>query len=239
MAKKFVDAASIRDRLARAQQEHADAKAAIKAAERQRDEALRDAQGLMGMDRLPTVQEVEKSAQEAQAQEKSARYNQSVQGAISNMKAKADELLQADPAEHSALMEFAARFEPVIGLAPGVRPGPLNTLGDEILASPEPVEVLRYLRDNPDTLQRIATLRTSREVAREVAKIEARIEARSQAEAAAPAGTAPRPVSQAPRPVRPVTGGRTAADSSEPDDSMSDAEYFRRRMSQGFKRGRR
>ena len=68
MAKKFVDAASIRDRLARAQQEHADAKAAIKAAERQRDEALRDAQGLMGMDRLPTVQEVEKAAQEAQAQ---------------------------------------------------------------------------------------------------------------------------------------------------------------------------
>lgn len=68
MAKKLVDAASIRDRLARAQQEHADAKAAIKAAERQRDEALRDAQALMGLDRLPTAQEVAQAAQAAQDQ---------------------------------------------------------------------------------------------------------------------------------------------------------------------------
>lgn len=182
---------------------------------------------------------IARMSQDAQAQEKAARYQSGVQTAVSRMSQKAEELRQSDAEEHASLMDFAAKFEPVIGMAPGTRPGPMNALGDEIIASSEPIEVLRYLRDNPDTLQRIATLRTSREVAREVAKIEDRIEARSQAQAAAPAGTAPKPVSQAPRPVRPVTGGRTASDSSEPDDSMSDAEYFRRRMAQGLRRGRR
>jgi len=184
-------------------------------------------------------QRLTRMAQEAQGRERATQYTKGVETAVSRMQQKAEELRAANSDEHASLMDFAAQFQPGITLPQGVRPGPMNALGDEIMASPEPVGVLRYLHDHPDTLQRIATLRTSREVAREVAKIEARIEAQSQAEAAAPAGTAPKPVSQAPRPVRPVTGGRIGTDSSEPDDSMTDTEYFRRRMAQGIKKGRR
>lgn len=97
----------------------------------------------------------------------------------------------------------------------------LNAVADEILDSPVSGEVMLYLSEHPNELQRLATLRTPRDIAREMAKLETRLES-------APLGTSPsKPEgSKAKPPVRPVTGAPVTAD-ADPDDDTPYDEYVR------------
>ena len=79
--------------------------------------------------------------------------------------------------------------------------------------------MLIYLSEHPDQFQRIASLKTPRDVSREMAKIEARLEA-------ATASTSSRPsVSKAKPPVRLVTGSPATATVEPSDESSFDDHY--------------
>jgi len=111
---------------------------------------------------------------------------------------------------------------PTAMLEPNARPDQSNVIADEIIASPVANGLLLYFTEHPEDFQRIATLRTPRDISREMAKLEARLEA-------APTATSPRHVaSTAKPPVRPVTGSPNAADPDEVNDDMSFEEHARR-----------
>jgi len=110
--------------------------------------------------------------------------------------------------------EFSDYVAPVLAeiglptrlLPKGERPDGRNWIADDLISAPEHAPaVLRYLKEHPDEHQRIAALRSPREVTRELARLD-RVEA-------ATAGTSStREVSKAHPPVRPVTGTPHTAD---------------------------
>ena len=110
--------------------------------------------------------------------------------------------------------------------------GPLNVMADEIVISEQAPGLLTYLSENPQEIQRIATLRTPREIQREMAKLETRV-------GAAPAVTSPeRGVSKANPPVRTVTGSPHGVTDSEPADDEPFESHVRK-MNAREKRGMR
>jgi hypothetical protein len=93
------------------------------------------------------------------------------------------------------------------------RPSGRNWIADEMFSAPDlaPGWAL-YLSEHPDDLQRIAALRTPREVTRAMAKLDVRQDA-------ATAGTSSRrSVSQANPPVTPVTGSPNTVDVPSDED---------------------
>ena len=170
---------------------------------------------------------IKTTLQQITQQQRSQQYESQISGVMDGFKGKISSYYTEHPEQHDAALEVAAALTPSFFLPAGSTPGPSNVLADEVISSDHPEAFLSYFAEHPEHLQRFATLRTAREVWREVAKIEARIEdSREKAEAAASAGTAPRPVSKAQPPVRPVTGGTINAD-GELSDSMSDDAWLR------------
>lgn len=119
--------------------------------------------------------------------------------------------------------EFLDALKPGWTVPAGERPTPLNYITDEILASEHGTKIMKHLWDNPEDFQRIATLRTPRDIAREMAKLETRFDA------ATTATSAPKPeVSKAKPPIRPVSGTPTAADSTDVSDDIPFEEHLKR-----------
>jgi|TARA_R110000824_G_scaffold312071_1_gene499198 hypothetical protein len=88
------------------------------------------------------------------------------------------------------------------------------------MESPQGIEILQWLSDNPNESQRISTLHPA-ETYREMGKIEARLEA-------APPRASARAVSSAKSPIRPLGTSPHMSDQLEITDDMSFDEHFRR-----------
>jgi hypothetical protein len=174
-------------------------------------------------------QEYRETQRQRQVYEQAERYAREVENHVQNWHKRVTE----------ALPDAVDRIHPaLLGLTPSYlldqnqQPGPGNWLANEIIASEHSHGIMLYLTENEDVLQRIATLRTPRDIAREVAKIESRLEA-------APAGTGSRPeASKAKPPVRPVTGSPNAADPLDVDDETPFEEHVRRMNARDFQKKR-
>jgi len=121
------------------------------------------------------------------------------------------------------------KLVPTWTLEANVRPGPLNIIADEVVASEYGPALLLHFTENPQEFQRIATLRTPRDISREMAKLETRLDAVT-------AGTSIQGVaSKAKPPVRPVTGSPNAADPDEVGEDLAFEDHFRRMNQRDFK----
>lgn len=109
------------------------------------------------------------------------------------------------PDFNEALTAFTAEVGPIAD-----RNGKPTAIGQVLLEAESPAEVLRYLGKNPDVAADLADL-TPTQLARRMDRIE-----RDMKEAAKPK------VSNAPKPLKPVTGGGTAV---KDPSQMSDAEW--------------
>jgi len=112
---------------------------------------------------------------------------------------------------------------PTAMLEPNARPDQGNVIADEIVSSEQSNALLLHFTEHPEDFQRIASLRTPRDISREIAKIEARLES-AQSSASPQRHVA----SQAKPPVRPVSGSPNASDPDAVDDDMSFEEHARR-----------
>ncbi|HEX6038909.1 hypothetical protein [Longimicrobium sp.] len=161
--------------------------------------------------------------QERQQREaRAAEFQASVRGYVTKFSERLAAAGQGEtPEERHA--EFMSRLSPEVqNLRPSLSlehpsmAGPLNVLADQIVASEHSAGLLVFLSENPDALQRFATLRSPHDVVREVAKIEYRLEAATAGASAKPA------VSQAKPPFRPVNGTPSTADAAPGDDASFD-----------------
>lgn len=166
-----------------------------------------------------TLTEREAKAQEARKLEE---FGKGVERVVQSFRGRLQEALK-DESFKQVLEELGQHLIPSVNVPQGQRLTPTNVMADEIVVSERGPEIMRYLHSNPDHFQRIATLQDPRQISREMAKIEAYVE---KAEDAAPTATAPKAVSTARPPVRPVTGGPSNAEVEVTDD-MPLKEYAR------------
>ena len=176
--------------------------------------------------RQELAEERERARQEAQA----AEHGKAIKTAIDNLLEGTDKLGQEDPEAAERVAEVAAQLVPSFGLPPGVKPTAPNFAADEILTSKSGApRIMLWLSEHPDALQRLATLKDPRDALREVARIDARLDSASPGQPAPKAKTA---VSQAPPPIRPVTGVPAATDSDDLTGDLSYDEFAARKRAQ-------
>jgi hypothetical protein len=150
----------------------------------------------------------------ADAQGRAAAYWRGVETRADKFNERVAGVPGDDPQHQAKFDEFMAGISTDVAslrvtadLKPGERPGPRNMIADEIFNSEQAPALMQHFTKHPEDLQRIAALRSPRDVLREMAKLEARVEG---ATAGNPPPTGrPMPksdVSMAPPPVSPVTG---------------------------------
>lgn len=138
--------------------------------------------------------------------------------------------------------EFLGKFsEEVLGLRSslvldrGEAPSGRNWIADELVMSPDSAaRMMLFFTEHPEELQRVASLRTPREVTREMAMLYKALDA-----ATAGASSEGRPVSRAKPPVVPVPGGPAADESGGYREGMTLDEYLSRTDPKIFRSARR
>jgi hypothetical protein len=162
---------------------------------------------------------------EYQAQAQAQTYTQGVVYHVDTFNARLTKERESDPDAITRVDPRLLALEPSYMVAPGQSPNALNVMADEITSSESPLALMLYLTEHPEVSQRIASLRTPREISREMAKAEqAAIKAETR-EVGATAGNPPPkpPVSKASPPVRPVAGAPVVAEESfKPGMSVDD-----------------
>ena len=139
------------------------------------------------------------------------------------------ETIKSDPDFMERVAPGVSSLVPTIELEDGRRPSAENWIADELVLSPKDAPALMlYLTEHPDDFQRIAALRTHREVTRELARLPLD---------AAPAGTSPRGrnVSKAFPPIRPVSGEPHVTQGEGSDDEPF-SDFMRREDAREAKR---
>ncbi len=107
---------------------------------------------------------------------------------------------------HATVSEEVLALKPSLFLADGEQRDGRNFIADEIMADKEKAkDYLLFFTENPDEFQRVASLRTPREVTRAMAKLPI------DAENAGASAKGPQ-VSKAKPPIEPVSGGPRVAD---------------------------
>ena len=139
------------------------------------------------------------------------------------------ETIKNDPEFMDRIAPGVSSLVPTIELEDGLRPSAENWIADELVLSPKDAPALMlYLTEHPDDFQRIAALRTHREVTRELARLPLE---------AAPAGTNSRgrSVSKAFPPIKPVSGEPHVAQGEGSDDESFN-DFMRREDAREAKR---
>ena len=165
---------------------------------------------------------LESERESRQQEERRSRINDTIQGRRASFRERWAKLSETDPEVSSKIAPELADLVPHYELPDGTRPSIENFIATEIVMSDHGPEVALYLSDHPEEFQRLAALRTPRDVSREVAKLEVRLEGAST-------GTPPPRTSKASPPVKPVNGAPFVADADglRPGESADD--YIRRR----------
>lgn len=167
------------------------------------------------------AREVIRGEREAAAKESEQRQaHEGIKAALGDFFGRLEKAATEDNTFKDRTRSVQEKLVPTFTLPAGQRPGPLNVVADEVINSDHSAAMLAHFADNPDEFQRIATLRTPREIARAMAKLEARIEDGAEA---VTADTSSEPeVSKAKPPVRSVTGAPRIANAEPNEDSSYD-----------------
>ncbi len=136
---------------------------------------------------------------------------------VGAFKKQIDEAAAAAPGLHERISEQVGDLQPTFTLPRNVAPSAANWIADELVLSPESaVAVMLHFSENPEDLERIASLRTHREVTRAMAALATKLEpAETDVERKVE-------VSKAKPPVKSVAGSAQAPDA----DDVSDDEPF-------------
>jgi hypothetical protein len=185
--------------------------------------------------RKAAAEHYEKQRAEAERRYMAHAYQEKIESSISGFTERLNTAARAElgnTATPQAVREWGesfmsriapevAQLEPSFNLPPGQRVGPQNVIADELISSEHAPALMLHFTEHRDDLQRIASLRTPRDIAREMAKLEARLDAATTA-------TSPKPqVSKANPPVRPVTGAPHTVDAEPgPDASYEDFKRY-------------
>lgn len=146
--------------------------------------------------------------QRQQAHETASRHVQRIAGAVDGLKASIAKAVETTPDFHERVSPEIMGFMPSFTLDRNTqRPNATNGIADYLLSAPDRApDLMLYLTEHPQDLQRIAALSSSHAVTRELAKLEARLDA-----VTAGVSSEPPKSSQANPPVRPVTGAPSVA----------------------------
>lgn len=168
------------------------------------------------------AKEVARQRQAAAQHAEVNSYMQGVDTVVTGFQRRMAEAAKADPELTSKLDPRVVDLQPSFMLPPGQQMGALNAMADEILASDRPDLVCVYLSEHPEHFQRIATLRTQREVAREMAIISHIAASSLERVTAGIPPPKPKEVSKAPDPPRPVGGAPAIVEDAYRDDMSAD-----------------
>jgi hypothetical protein len=171
--------------------------------------------------RKAAAEHYEKQRQEAERRYMATAYQTAIESKIAEFQGRLRKTAETDPELMDRISPEVIGLQPSFTLAQGERPGPTNVIADELISSEHAPALMLHFTEHPDDLQRIASLRTPRDIAREMAKLEARLDAATTA-------TSPKPqVSKANPPVRPVTGAPHTVDAEPgPDASYEDFKRY-------------
>lgn len=157
-----------------------------------------------------------KRERQVQEQQATRQRHEAIQSHVTSFVERLAGGVKVTDPEHAAkLAEFREGVAPELleltpsFMVPPEQKQPIHQLADEIMVSPHSREVLQYLTENPEEFQRIAALRTIRDVSRAMAIVE-----RDAQEAATAGASTEREPSKAKPPARPVAGSPHA---TEPD----------------------
>lgn len=179
----------------------------------------------LALSRWGARQEFSEARKRAAIEGQAQAYTRGIYNVTSKAAERVEAARKADPDWDSKISDDVWSLDGSFNVPPGERPTVRHWMGDEILLSDKGPELMLFLSEHPEQAQRIASLRTQREVAREMAKLEDKLEGKD----AVTAGTSSKPpVSTAKPPVRPVTGSPSTAEPD--DDSLSDDAYISRAM---------
>ena len=169
-----------------------------------------------------TEQKLAKAEEARQQREHAERYAAAVTQHMGNFRQKIGKdqetlLSQADP----DLLEA----KPTFMLPPGTPPGPENAIADEIMSSEHPTELILYLSEHQEDVNRLLGLPSSYAIARAIGAIEAKLPLNgngAEKPEVKPEKKAEAPVSKAAPPVKPVTGSAQVSGDEELDPEEVD-----------------
>jgi hypothetical protein len=167
---------------------------------------------------------------QAQAHSAAKAYVDTIGGVVNKFH---ERLTSAGNGDRAAFLESInpaiAGLRPSFLLDEGETATTHTVIADEIVDSEKGPQLMRYFSDHQDEFQRIATLRTPRDIAREMAKLEAKLDGATSGNPPSqsrPPGRA-QAFSPAPPPVQPVTGMPNIAEGQGYREGMSLDDYAR------------
>jgi hypothetical protein len=167
--------------------------------------------------------ETAEKQQEAQAREAATRTVSFIDKKLNEFRQRRDEIAGSKEAFNARVSPEVLDLEPSFTVDDPRQITPGHIVADEFLKSKLGPELMLYFTDHPDEFQRVLALQTKEDV-----KVEVRFIAKGLTAATSGNSAKPR-VSQAPPPVRPVTGvPHTASD--DPDPESDDYDTWSRKV---------
>ena len=139
---------------------------------------------------------------------------------------KADPALKARLAAPEAV-ELQKELAPSWSVPPGTPMKAINAISDAIIDSELAPQLLVYLAENPDDMDRIRSLPDHAAVMRAIGRLEGTVSSQEAAPVSAVAPRSAQPVSQAKPPVRPISGAPAAGE--DDPDAEDDFDAYKRK----------
>ena len=153
-------------------------------------------------------QKVQEALRKREEEDKAKAYAKSITDRVQTFQDR----IKADPELVSKIDPEIGNLEPTWVLKPGVAPGPLNVIADELISSEAVVPLMLHLTNHPEEFEKLQALPNAREIARAIAKLEDKL-------TATPPQPAPKEsVSRAAPPVR-LLPSSVQADGNDDVDS--------------------
>jgi hypothetical protein len=139
---------------------------------------------------------------------------------------------KADPALKDRLaapdaIELQKELAPSWSVPPGTPMKAINAISDAIIDSEQAAQLLVFLAENPDDMDRLRSLPDHASVMRAIGRLEGTVGSQEAQPAPVAAPRAVQPVSQAKPPVRPISGAPAAAE--DDPDAEDDFDAYKRK----------
>jgi hypothetical protein len=172
-------------------------------------------------------QEFRERERQYHAQSAARQYADTIDGVVSKFYQRLETAGDGDRAAFlQGISPAVAGLRPSFLLEQGEVATTHTVIADEIVDSEKAPQLMRHFTDHPDDFQRIASLRTPRDIAREMAKLEAKLDGATSGNPQSSRPPVSKPAtSQAPPPVQPVTGMPHIAEGTGWRPGMSLDEY--------------
>ena len=124
-------------------------------------------------------------------------------------------------------MECKKEVAPSWSVPPGTPMKAINAISDAIIDSEQAAQLLVFLAENPDDMDRLRSLPDHAAVMRAIGRLEGTVSSQEAAPEPATTPKAVQPVSQAKPPVRPISGAPAAAE--DDPDAEEDFDAYKRK----------